>query len=1091
MNLHNSCVRQSILRGMILGLGMIAIFGATALQADDLIPENSAITRLAANGQINPVNAMDSTVGMYPSSWKMSKVHLQTATSPTPKLGTAVVKMTGKASSGGAKGDVLVAGKQPSEPTHLGMWVYVDDKANVASIGFQFYDSEGEGLMVKKELDGFTGGWKFIEAELQGSDVKQAWKQKDKNGKCDYPIKSINVIWFTQAEGESTLIVDALMSLNKLDPAAKMSTSASMPSSFEPTDPVSSLLIVTNPQSKSADVKVDWAIQRNSQFLEPILPDTEHGTDIAKGCPSWTERDGKRIGENTLTDDERYSHVETDFDKKAQVIEADQVIDLKKPSTITHVRLTNSDARFIYRIDLAGSMDGKTWTDVTSVDMYRKWGDQDIAIPAPTTLRYLRLHHHKNGEEVNKIALPVNVMVYDGTANESWELPKVGDTMASGSMSQAVPAHAFGMIKCEAGKALKTGAYTLFARLKLGDNVIMNQQQFFIMPQPLSDEQLETRLGINTNSLGNLALNRRMGVKWVRFENLKWRQMSKAPRHVTFTGQEPWNVNVDEYFSAAKSLGMNGMGFLFASPRYASSCPPELNFKHDAAYPPKNPEDYYFYVNQVVARFGTVTHSPSDLVSEDKRSALDLVQAFEIWNEPNLNDPGWGHWVGTMDQYFAFMRPAIEAGHRADPNALMMNGGFAGIDLGLINSLQTYTYPDGTHPSDHIDALSVHTYTGPIAPELAKVDTNLQRTANAVSGTTHLERLMRLDDWRNTYMKGKPIWMTETGYDTGGPRSVSHRVHPAYTVRNVLMMLGAGVDKVMIFRDAGDGNSLYAASGMLTSQNQPRAAFFSLATLIRQMTGSGPVVKIPHENPDVWQYAWIRDGKPTLVAWSVTESGTLGMELGRATMTDTFGYDQTVNQTRDLQLGAMPIYLSDVQNPQVLHKAIEAGKQWKEQWTKQRHALADIRTYLFDMGDNLYVDSYDLGQARSYTPVSFDTLYSEKTGYGFTQPGVKNGDLHWIVGKASRDGVMVERDAPQFKFKAQPGTYKLELRFSPRGSQSQPVVIEGLKGNPVELSVSRQEPDVVAESVTVGNSPITIKLPDWGMFSYVRLIEIK
>ncbi|MAX25721.1 MAG: hypothetical protein CMJ19_14580 [Phycisphaeraceae bacterium] len=1094
MRLRNSCVNGLALpiTRLMLVLGVqFCLIGQ--LSAQSLIPQQAQMHPDLADSQMHLVNAMDSTRGMFGGSWKMSKVGLSTDIKPQAKLGGAVVKMTARAWSSGAKGDVHVAGGLPGEPTHLGVWVYVDQTSNVGSVGFQIYDGEGEALMYKTELEGFVGGWKFIEAQLNGKNYRPAWKQKDKNGKFDYPVKSVNIFWFTKDEGHTELITDALISLDKPQTGGMLSVEATMPANIEPDVNATSQLIVTNPTASDGKVNVQWTIQRNGDYQQPVLPDSKHGSNIAQGCESWTLFDGKRIKENTLTDTAMNSHASTDYDKAGKITEAFQIIDLGRTQNISHIRITNSDAKWTWHMSFSGSMDGKTWTDfagMSPVDMYRKWGTHDVAVPTPQKLRYFRIRHHKNGEGVQKIAMPNTVALFNGTEDESWQFPNVGNEVASGQFSESVAAHSFAALSCDAKKTLKPGSYQFFAGLTLDGKTSMTQQQFFVMPHRIADDQLEDRLGINTANIAYLELNRRMGVKWVRFENLKWRLMSKAPKQVVFDGLDPWNVNHDEYFSTSKSLGLNGLGYLFMSPRYTSSCPPELNFKHDAAYPPKAPEDYYFYVNQVVSRYGKQTHSPSGLVSEDKKSGLDLVQAYEIWNEPNLNAPDWGHWIGTLPEYYEFMRPAVEAGHQADPKALMFNGGFAGIELGLINTMATYTYDDGKHPCDIVDGLSVHTYTGAIAPELSRVDTNLHRGSNAVSGTPHLENLMRLVDWRDTHMKGKPLWMTETGYDTGGTRAVPMRKHAAYTVRNIMMMLGAGINNVMIYREAGDGNSLYAASGMLTSQGQPRAAYFTLATLARQISGSGPIHKLQFDNPDIWAYAWIKDGKPAMAIWSVTNEGTLDWELGSAKMTDAFGYDESVSKTRGMKLTELPMYLSDVEHADVLLKAIDKSKQWYADWTKARHSKSVLKTYLFDMGDDTYVESFDLGAPRPYTPVGFDAVYSEQKGYGFTSPGVKNGDVHWIANKASRDGVMLEKDPPAFKFKAQPGKYRLDLRCVPRGGADADVVISGLDGGEVTLKVNRKTPEASAD-VVVGNQPITVQTRNWVMLNYVRLVEVE
>jgi hypothetical protein len=104
---------------------------------------------------------------------------------------------------------------------------------------------------------------------------------------------------------------------------------------------------------------------------------------------------------------------------------------------------------------------------------------------------------------------------------------------------------------------------------------------------------------------------------------------------------------------------------------------------------------------------------------------------------------------------------------------------------------------------------------------------------------------------------------------------------------------------------------------------------------------------------------------------------------------------------------------------------------------------------------------------------------------------VKNGDVHWIVNTASRDGVMLEGNPPAFMFQAMPGTCKLEPRCVPRGGADANVVISGLQGGDVSLTVSRTMPEAVTGQVQVGNQPITIQARDWVMLNYVRLVEVE
>ncbi len=89
--------------------------------------------------------------------------------------------------------------------------VHLSEAANVARLGVQLYDAEGEALIALVPAD--WTGWKWVELDLSGESVEQAYEQADKNGEPDYPLKSVHVAWFTKAAGATSLTVDAVVSL--------------------------------------------------------------------------------------------------------------------------------------------------------------------------------------------------------------------------------------------------------------------------------------------------------------------------------------------------------------------------------------------------------------------------------------------------------------------------------------------------------------------------------------------------------------------------------------------------------------------------------------------------------------------------------------------------------------------------------------------------------------------------------------------------------------------------------------------------------------------------------------------------------------
>ncbi len=100
---------------------------------------------------------------------------------------------------------------------------------------------------------------------------------------------------------------------------------------------------------------------------------------------------------------------------------------------------------------------------------------------------------------------------------------------------------------------------------------------------------------------------------------------------------------------------MKVLPYVFQTPEWANSAGPEITVNR-AGYPPKKPIDYDDAVFQMVARFGSKSHPPEVLKTNDKRSGMKLIDAIELWNEPNLVGPSWAAFVGPIEQYFEVMR---------------------------------------------------------------------------------------------------------------------------------------------------------------------------------------------------------------------------------------------------------------------------------------------------------------------------------------------------------------------------------------------------------------------------------------------------
>jgi hypothetical protein len=125
-------------------------------------------------------------------------------------------------------------------------------------------------------------------------------------------------------------------------------------------------------------------------------------------------------------------------------------------------------------------------------------------------------------------------------------------------------------------------------------------------------------------------------------------------------------------------------------------------------------------------------------VKETVTHYKDRVDAWCIWNEPNLSDR---FWRGTPEEFFALTKAAAAAIREVDPGAFIIGGAF--------NTTASEDWFRGIFTSgamDNIDAIAYHPYMIGPGP-----------TANAY---TNFQKIV------SEYGFGDKIWVTEVGYPT-------------------------------------------------------------------------------------------------------------------------------------------------------------------------------------------------------------------------------------------------------------------------------------------------------------------------------------
>jgi hypothetical protein len=140
--------------------------------------------------------------------------------------------------------------------------------------------------------------------------------------------------------------------------------------------------------------------------------------------------------------------------------------------------------------------------------------------------------------------------------------------------------------------------------------------------------------------------------------------------------------------------------------------------------PPESDEEFATYAETTVARY------------------KDVIRHWEVWNEPN-HPVYWNGPADKLERYVRLLRAAYRAIKRADPAAVVLNGGLTEPVLEDVTNL----YASGG--GGFFDVLAIHTFVDPLSAASAA------RFDGLVRG---VERIMDANGDGD-----KKIWITEMG----------------------------------------------------------------------------------------------------------------------------------------------------------------------------------------------------------------------------------------------------------------------------------------------------------------------------------------
>jgi hypothetical protein len=376
-------------------------------------------------------------------------------------------------------------------------------------------------------------------------------------------------------------------------------------------------------------------------------------------------------------------------------------------------------------------------------------------------------------------------------------------------------------------------------------------------------------------------------------------QLAWSPSWVSGPG---WGWDFDAFYRQLKDAGIE------AAPCFQGCAPYLVGFEKErtdekpvAGRDPTQPQSYVAhasYLFQFAARYGGTPCDQTLLKlkpGQPVHSGLGLVRYMENWNEP---DKWWKDRAAYFQPFeLAAMCSADFDGHRqalgrtvgvknADPNMKLVMGGLAKPEIEYLKAMKLWAelHRDGDFPAD---VINLHHYSNDVGGQSGRPTTGISPEADGLR-----ERFERVVQWRNRFLPGKEVWVSEFGYDTN-PQSTqrapaigdadAEEVQSRWIVRSYLALAAAGVDRVQLFmlRDVNAANPVqYSSSGLTTekgNQHQPKQAWYHVATLRHILCGMRFESEIPSGDATVRIYRFRSAGRPlreVYAVWCPTSNST-------------------------------------------------------------------------------------------------------------------------------------------------------------------------------------------------------------------------
>ena len=337
---------------------------------------------------------------------------------------------------------------------------------------------------------------------------------------------------------------------------------------------------------------------------------------------------------------------------------------------------------------------------------------------------------------------------------------------------------------------------------------------------------------------------------WGTFQNLLtesnagWARIELRWDHVN-PQRDTWNWGLlDDQVNGYAARGIRQLGLLDYSVGWASG----KGGSQTVFGPPSDLDAWERYVRATAERYH------------------DRIEAWEIWNEPDVaafwnNQDG-----GDPAVYTELLKRAHRAIKSVDPDAIVMNGGVTGTERGA-NFLHRVLDLGG---GNYMDAVAIHGYV----PNDG-LDTSIYPDVIWPLISKARERA------------GKPLWVTEFGWSSGcgdGAAACNEQAQANRIARHIPMLFSiGGVERVLLFlfKDPGNQPNYF---GLTHADGKKKPAFTAYSTLTNRLAGLRFERRVDMGDRNIWAMRFSNAERTVDVIWSQSGNREVRYETGSASV---------------------------------------------------------------------------------------------------------------------------------------------------------------------------------------------------------------